>query len=476
MFTSFKYMHQLNNIKVLGFLLPMFVLFSSCKNEFKGNDYVAYFGGEIVNPNNPYVLFCKDNEVIDTLKLDKNNRFFIQFDSLTPGLYSFKHEPEYQYVYFDKNDSIMVRVNTQDFDGSVVFCGRGDQKNNYLMEQYLRNEKDKNDMFEAFDYDIDKFTKTIDSAYQLSQKFYNSKKEEIKWSDEFDAYAKAAVDFPYYSRKELYPIIHKLRTGNDVFEKIPKDFYAFRKKVNCNNVALSYYSPFVMYLSHMLNNMGAINYHNHFSEVDLALKTNINKLNIADTLIKNEKVKNTILNNIAFTYLLEDQNMVNNQKFLATYHKYSTDKSQKNEITKIGNAIQLLKIGNKLPEVSLMTTAGDTIASTSFTNKKTVLFFWTENAMSHFEAVHKKILALHVKHPEYHFVGINLNDPKDNWLKLLSDYNFDGITELRCADFEDMKAKWVITKIHRTIILGNEGEIQNAFTNVFDLNFPDELK
>ncbi len=259
----------------------------------------------------------------------------------------------------------------------------------------------------------------------------------------------------------------------NVFEKIPKDFYAFRKNVDCNNVALSYYSPFVMYLSHMLNNMGAINYHNHFSEVDLALKTNINKLNIADTLIKNEKVKNTILNNIAFSYLLEDQNMVNNQKFLATYHKYSTDKSQKNEITKIGDAIQLLKVGNKLPEVALMTTKGDTISSSTLTDKKTVLFFWTENAMSHFEAVHKKILALHVKHPEYRFVGINLND---TWLKLLSEYNFDGITELRTANFEDLKAKWVITKVHRTIILGNDGKIQNAFTNVFELNFPEELK
>jgi hypothetical protein len=437
---------------------------------------VAYFGGEVVNPNNPYVLFCKDNEVIDTLKLDKNNRFFMQFDSLAPGLYSFKHEPEYQYVYFDKNDSIMVRLNSKDFDGSVVFCGRGDQKNNFLMEQYLRNEKDKNDLFESFDMDIAKFSHTNDASYKQSQKFYEDKKEEIKWSDQFDTYAKAALDFPYYSRKELYPMIHKLRTGNDVYENIPKDFYAFRKNVDCNNVALSNYSPFVMYLSNMLNNMGTINYHNHFSVVDLSLKTNINKLNIADTLIKNEKVKNTILNNIAFTYLLEDQNMVNNKTFLQTYHKYSTDRSQKNEITKIGDAIQLLKTGNKLPEVSLINTKGDTISSNAFANKKTVLFFWTEHALSHFEAVHKKVMAFHIKHPEYQFIGVNLNDQVDVWQKLLYEYTFNGIEEYRCADFEDLKAKWVITKIHRTIVLGDKGLISNAFTNIFELNFLDELK
>ena len=344
------------------------------------------------------------------------------------------------------------------------------------MEQYLRNEKDKDKLFESFDYDISKFSKTIDASYKNSQQFYEGKKEEIKWNDDFDAYAKAALDFPYYSRKELYPMIHKLRTGKDVYESIPKDFYAFRKKVDCNNVALSNYSPFVMYLSNMLNNMGAINYHNHFSDADLALKTNINKLNIADTLIKNTKVKNTILNNIAFTYLLEDQNMVNNKTFLDTYHKYSTDKSQKNEILKIGDAIQLLTKGNKLPEVKLINTKGDTISSNSFANKKTVLFFWTQNALSHFEAVHKKVIAFHVQHPEYQFIGVNLNDPQDQWQKTLSDYTFSGIKEYHCSNFEELKAKWVITKIHRTIVLGENGLITNAFTNVFELNFLDELK
>lgn len=84
MLASFYSMHTYRNLKVIVFLFPLLTLLSSCKNEFKGNDYVAYFGGEIVNPNNPYVLFCKDNEVIDSIPLDKNNRFFVQFDSLAP--------------------------------------------------------------------------------------------------------------------------------------------------------------------------------------------------------------------------------------------------------------------------------------------------------------------------------------------------------------------------------------------------------
>jgi len=469
-------MHKIKSIKILSLLIPTLVLFISCNNEFKGYEYVAYFGGEVVNPNNRYVLFCKDNEVLDTLKLDKNNRFFIQFDSLKPGLYSFKHEPEYQYVYFDKNDSIMVRVNSKDFDGSVVFCGRGDQKNNFLMEMFLKNERDRNKMFEVFDDNFEDFSKEIDLTYSRSTAFYDRKKGAIKWSDDFDVFAKASLNFNYYSKKELYPIVHKIRTGEDVIEKLPDNYYAYRKNINFNNVELSNYAPYVMYLSHMLNNMGTINYHNHFTEKDLALKTNINKMTIADTLIKNEIVKSNILNNIAFTYLLEDQNMANNNKFLETYNRLSTDKSKKNEITTICNAIKMLKVGDALPEVSLTDASGNKITSTSVSKPNTVFFFWTVNAKAHFESVHKKVLALKVTFPQYNFVAININDSVEDWKKVLTAYNFQNVTELHCSDFENIKNKWAINKIHRTIVMDNKGVIKNAFANIFDSQFEDNLK
>lgn len=450
-------------------------LFCSCEG-FKGDNYTAYFGGEVINPTSPYVLFCRNSEVIDSVALDKNNRFFIKFDSLTPGMYSFKNLPEYQYVYFDKNDSIMVRVNARDFDNSVVFCGRGDQKNNFLMNLYLKNEDDRSKIFEIFDYDVDQFLSSIDSSYASREEFYRSKKEDLKWSDDFDRYAKAALDLHHFSKKEIYPQVHQIRTGNDVVEKLPKGYYDFRKSIDFNDDDLINFSPFVAYLTHMLNNMAAINYHNHFTEVDLALKTNINKLHIADTLIKNEKVKNTILNNIAFTYLLEDQNMVNNQKFLASYRELSTDKSKKNEILKIGRAIQQLTSGNPLPEVILVDANDKKISSSSLTTQKTVLFFWTENLVSHLQAAHKKVHDLKVKHPDYQFVAVCLDKDQQKWTKLLEKYKTDGIVELRCKDFEDLKNKWAITKVHRTIILGGDGKIKNAFTNIFDVDFENELR
>ncbi|RAR69964.1 TlpA family protein disulfide reductase [Flavobacterium aciduliphilum] len=454
----------------------LFSLITSCKKEFSDENYVAYFGGEVANPSTPFILFCKNNVVLDTIPLKKDNTFFIKFDSLTPGMYTFKSEPEYQYVYFDKNDSIKVHIDGKDFDESIIFCGRGDQKNNFLMEMYLRNEKDKNDMFETFDYPFDKFNAYISKINQENEKFYNTKKEEIKWSDDFDVYAQGIVKFPHYTKKEIYPILHKMRTGEDVTEKLPKDYYDFRNSINFSNQSLTDFSPFVMYLDHMLNNVGAINYHNHFSDCDLELKTNINKLKIADTLIKNQKVKNIVLNNIAFKYLMEDQNVVNNKAFLEIYHKYSTDTSKKNEILKIGNAIQLLIEGKKLPEVLLTTKEGKSISSNELIKQKTVLFFWSEKLSSHLLAVHKKVLALIKKHPDYKFIAINLDDDQEKWVRALKKYDFGTITELRCSNFEDIKNKWAITKVHRTLIINPDQTINNGFTNMFEVNFEKELK
>ncbi len=450
-------------------------LFCSCNKEFKGDNYTAYFGGEVTNPTNQYILFCRNSEVIDSVKIDANNRFFIKFDSLTPGMYTFKNEPEYQYVYFDKNDSIMLRVNANDFDNSIIFCGRGDRKNNFLMEMYMKNEDDRNKSFDVFDYSIADFSKNIDSSYASKKKFYTTKKEAVKWNDNFDKYAKASLDLHHYSKKEIYPMAHLMRTGEDVIENLPTNFYDFRKDIDFNDTKLSNFSPFVMYLSHMLNNVSAIHYHNHYTPLDLALRTNINKLNFADSLIKNKCVKNTILNNIAFTYLLEDQNMVNNQIFLETYYKYSTDKSKKNEILKIGNAIQLLKIGNTLPKVELVNTDNQLISSEDITKKKTILFLWTDKLSSHMIAAHKKVIALKAKYPDYQFIGINLDKDQKIWKSKLSELHHNGIIEYRCTNFEDLKAYWAIMKVHRTIILDQNGNIKNAFTNLFDVNFEKEL-
>lgn len=422
-------------------------------------------------------MFCKDSKVIDTILLNPDNTFFKKFDSLTPGLYSFKHEPEYQYIYFDKNDSLMVRINSQDFDESIVFCGRGDEKNNFLMELFLKNEHDRNVMFDVFNENISQFSTKIDSAYNSKQTFYNSKKEAIEWSEEFDEYALAMLNFFHYSKKELYPVIHKMRTGIDIKKQLPNDFYDYRKDIDYNNNKLTNFSPFVRYLSNLMNNLSDNDEWANRSEIDKSFLASSKKLHIADSIFTNEKIKNTVLDNIAFTYLLEDQNIVNNKKFLDNYHSLSTDKNQHNEIKKIGDAIQKLKENNPFPDANIVDTNNNVVLLSSVIKKKTVVFFWTKNLESHFVASHKRVMDLQSKHPDYDFISICVDDNQEKWLGILKNYHsFKGIKEYRVQNFEEVKDRWVVNKIHRTIVLNSDGTINNAFVSLFDINFEKNLK
>ncbi len=462
----------------IKYTLPLYIVlfscFTSCKKEFEARDYVAYFGGEVQNPQTNYVLFLKDNAVIDTIFLDKNNRFMHKFDSLAPGLYTFKHEPEYQYVYFDKNDSLMVRMNAIDFDNSIVFCGRGDEKNNFLMEMYLKNEADKATMYDVFDRNVKQFIKNIDSSFAIRKSFYLKRKAEIGWNKPFDAVAKASLDFHHITKKEIYPYAHQFRTGESIRKALPSDYYSHRKEVNFENDDFTNYSPFIKYISMMLTNMAHEKNKGDFDEN--SIENNIEKLNITNSIIKNEKVKNVVLNNVALMYLLEDQNMYNNTQFIERYLQLSTDAQLEKEIRTIYNSVQNLKVGNKLPEIELVDSDNQKVTLSSKINKPTVLYFWTTHAESHLAVAHQKINDLKVKYPNYNFIAINIDDTQPNWNNALKKYKLSVDNELHASDFEIIRNKWVITKVHRIIILNADGTIKNGFANLFDVNFETNLQ
>ena len=465
------------NIKIPTLLIVSLALLClSCSDKYSDDDFSAFFGGEVIHPNGHYVLFMKNGQVIDTLILDEKNKFQKKLDSLSPGLYTFKHESEYQYVFFDKNDSILVRMNTHDFDESVVFSGRGEEKNNFLIELYLKNYKDQKNTFEAYDYDVNDFMDFIDSSYESRYKFYENKKSEIKWAHTFDLYAKNALILQHYTKKEIYPMMHQLRTGNDISNRLPKNYYAHRFEINFNDQKLTFFSPFVRYLSHMLANISfqKVNQMN-INPDEVALETGLIKLNIADTLFKENLVRDRVLNQIAFTFMLEDQNIINHQKFLNRYYQLSTDPTRKEEISNLEKSVQRLVKGSRLPSITFHTFDGKVVESDELFKQKSIIVFWTENAESHLKAIHKKIKEYQSFTTDYDYYVINIDVSHDDWRNHLEKHKCKTLTYLKATDFEKLKQDWAIIKLHRTIILDNQGRINHAFVNLFDANFTNYL-
>ena len=124
-------------------LLYLFLFILAGCNESEKSSPNVFFSGEIVNPTSKHVVLYKGDVVIDSSALDENKMFSFELDSIEDGLYHFNHAPEYQYVYLEKGDSLLIRLNTVDFDESLVFSGTGEEVNNFMMEIYLANEGEK---------------------------------------------------------------------------------------------------------------------------------------------------------------------------------------------------------------------------------------------------------------------------------------------------------------------------------------------
>ena len=121
-------------------LLYLFLFILAGCNESEKSSPNVFFSGEIVNPTSTHVVLWKGDVVIDSSALGKDKMFSFKLDSIEDGLYHFNHAPEHQYVYLEKGDSLIIRLNTVDLQESLVFSGTGEEVKKIMMEIFMAND------------------------------------------------------------------------------------------------------------------------------------------------------------------------------------------------------------------------------------------------------------------------------------------------------------------------------------------------
>ena len=108
-------MRKNNTLIILKLIIIVNILFffNSCSND---NPNVFFIGGEIINPSSSNLNIYRNNIKIDSIELDEENKFFKQINNVSSGIYRIEHLPEYQNILVDKGDSILIRVNGEDFN------------------------------------------------------------------------------------------------------------------------------------------------------------------------------------------------------------------------------------------------------------------------------------------------------------------------------------------------------------------------
>lgn len=452
-----------------SFLLLTFITLLNCSKEKKVENTV-FFGGQIINPSSDYVSLYKLDKRVDSLPLDKNNRFAKRYDSLDYGLFKMEHLPENQMVLIEAGDSIWARANMADFNSSLVFSGPGSAKNNFLMDIYLKTENERRFLSSKYALKSHEFRHIIDSLIEDKKQHWSSFTAEHTLSLRAQKLTQAAYIFPYANRMERYALIR----GEEEVQK-DSSYYAFRKFLNYGEGNLVYFEPYITYLMSYLSKEALLDKGSYFEQKGTT-EFNIRRIQIIDDRISNPILRNTLARAVAYEELLNFKNHDQHESFLQYFLALNTSKAYLSEILRLHQSLIQMEPGRNLPEVPLENDEGLIVSSRNiFKNHPTVIYFWSQTQMNHFKRTQERVKKYQKEFPNYRFVGICIQP----YNELVRDYQsimrISPEDQYALVDFEAASSAWVITLLNKGIILNSEGMIQDGFTNFSANNFPQIL-
>ncbi len=459
--------------KLLLLVILSFTLFS-CKNNEDLSSNITWIGGEIVNPIDDYVLFYQGEHIIDSIKLNKDNHFIYKAENLKAGLYSFSHK-EFQVFYLEPSDSLMLRVNTIDFDESLSYTGKGAERNNFLIEMFLHNEAEIELMPKLYKLSPLNFEKALDSLKKIRTAIYDDYVIKHEPNSEFKKVAEASINYDYYSKKELYITSNSSKKQHNNYIEIPESYYNYRKDIDFGNEILRSYFPYVRFLFRYFDNMAlAKNNESDFYNKN-SFTHSYSKIKIIDSTITNNSLKNSLVRTIAGRYLLKCNGKENQQKMLALFQEINTNTDHLKEITDLAEASMKLTPGNEIPNLFLVTAENTLKAMHGIINNPTVIYLWSGESEKHYKNIHYRVKELNSKFPEYDFIGINTDSNYNKWIHIVSRQGYNKGREFQFEDISKAEKSLVIYSMNKTIIVDEKAKIINGSANLFNKNIEEIL-
>ncbi|QNM86685.1 hypothetical protein H9W90_06085 [Polaribacter pectinis] len=445
------------------------LFFISC-NTSKDKDSATYFGGKIINPKSKFVTLHSMEKIIDTLFLDENNSFLSKLDNLNEGLYYFIHGNENQYIYLEPKDSLMLRLNTWDFDESLVFAGTGAERNNILIDCFLEEEKDDKATYKFNKLAPKEFKEKTDSLIRLKLATYNKYVENHPEETlGFNNLLKVALTYPIYSRVERYPIMSAKYSKTKEFPKTDGNFYDYRNEITINKDSLMYYGPYSKYVKNFLyNTTYALGHKPMTNEYSTSFTNDL--LNTIDAKISSTESKNAFLKQTVIGHFYRKSTCNVDEKAFNNFFKLSTNKDDINQIRLLLNDSKYLERNKKIIDFTVTDfNNGKYPIDKVIDNKSTCLLFWNPEYFTK-SYISSRINFLSDKFPEIQFIQIKFDCNSSDRI-----HNLD-IKNQFFIDKESVANNFLTSKMPRAILIDNNGKIVNAFASISSNNIYSQLK
>lgn len=430
----------------------------------------VYFGGKIINPKEKYVVLLQNEEVIDTLFLNEDNRFFKKYENLDENLYTFKHGIEFQYIYLQPTDSVLVHLNTWDFDESLVFSGRGSYKNEFLLDLFLHDEQILSKINSYFSEEETVFENQIEALNQERLKIYEKfLKNDETISEKYKKTVFVAINYPVYRLKELYPLYYY--NIHHKFPEISKNYYAFRKEVDFNTDVLTGFYSYHSYVIAYVYNIGYLK-----SQIQPKVPITQHFLNTVVENISSEALRNDLLFRFTITDVFDNKPYCSsNKETLKLFFSNCTDKKSTNQLQKIINDCKKLPLSEEMPNFAIKNYQNQYLSIKNVIYRKNaILYFWSTKTASAQYLVNR-LHFLENQFPNILFIGIN-TDPNFNIYK--SDKGYLKLSLQRQYKLpKNSKAfSFLTSEFSKVIMVDKKRKITHHFLSLNATNLNQELQ
>lgn len=443
-------------------ILVAYSLLTSCGSEKKPD---TYFGGKIISPKSDHIILFYQEKAIDTFQLDENHSFLSKIKLPKEGLYYFKHGPEHQYIYFEPSDSILIRLNTWSFDESLVFSGKGADRNNMLIDCFIDSEEDDKKFYQYYQLDPENFKKKISEIEHMKMaRFEQFLKRHPEETEQFKGFLKMALTYPLYTKVEKYPLAKRTQSHTVRLSDLDSTFYSHRSKIQLNQDSIMFfyaYRDFV--ISHIYNIVfsGGHDIDSDGFTIDLMKKINQH--------ITYENTKNTLLRQIVTGHFYRKSSCNVNENAFDTFFELSTSHNDKELIEKLLKDVKSISKGSKLKSFTIVD-ANDIQhdVSSVIKEKNSVIYFWNPIYISK-DYLASKVNYLSKKYPNVNFIGIKITDEKFDRI-----LNLDIKSQYYLHKSSDANA-FLTSKMPRTILVNKEGVIVNGFASLSSQNIYNQI-
>ncbi len=445
-------------------ILVSITVLLGCNNSQVCNS--TYFGGKIINPKSNCIILFENEIPLDTFYLDKNNTFLGEIPSLHEGLFNFKHGNEQQYIYLQPKDSLLIRLNTWDFDETLVFSGKGAERNNLLIDSFLESERERRIFFQYYDLSPTEFSAKVSQVEKVKLDRYNDYiNNHPEESDKFNDILKTALTFPLYSKVENYPLAHSAKINHDEHSVINKDFYKHREYISLDNDSLMFFYAYRDYvLSNLYNKVNSLGYDLNSDEFT------VNLLKEISAELNDENSRNSMLRKIFIRHFYWKSSRKINENIVNTYFDLTTNLEDKKLMLNLTTDVKKIEEGELLNDFKIIDyNKSHKSIRRLIKNKKSVLYFWNPEFIGK-DFIASKIQYLSEKYPDLEFIGVRIyDDNKERIFKL-------DIKSQYYLESNSKANSFLTSQLPRTILINKKGIVVNSYASLSSRNIFNQIE